>query len=125
MKAIKLLISFAFINVAITVHGQDSYTPMKMNKVLASLTKSKPIAQSEVYDLVISNKCRYLTKNRSYAAPVGIFAKNDVKKGAKGVDEWVELDKGNSYVLNNYKWLPTDIYGSKQLHLDFDTLICD
>ncbi|UOE36890.1 hypothetical protein [Chryseobacterium oryzae] len=65
-----------------------------MIKVLGSLTKSKLILQSELSELISSNKCKYLNKDRSYSAPVGLFAKNDVKNAAKGIDEWIELDKG-------------------------------
>lgn len=105
-------------------HGQDSYTPSKMIKTLGSFTKSKILLQSEISDLIDSKKCKYLTKNRSYGAPVGLFAKNDIKNAAKGIDEWIEMDKGNSYVLTNYKWVPKDVHGSTQLFVEFDSLHC-
>lgn len=117
--AITILLSFSF------VKGQDSYTPLKMNNTLKTFTKSKLLLQSEVQEFISSNKCTILTKGRSYAAPVGLTAKKDIKNGAKGIDEWVQMDKGNAFVLNTYKWVLSDNYGSKQLYLDFDTLICD
>jgi len=43
----------------------------------------------------------------------------------RGVDEWVELDGGNAYVLTNYKWVTVDHYGSTQLHIEFDTMLCE
>lgn len=103
---------------------QSSYTPAKMNKVLPEYTKSKSVFQSDIDSLISTGKCKYITKGRSYAAPVGFTAKKDLKNAAKGIDEWVELDKGNSYVLTNYKWIPIDNLGSTQLNVDFDTLNC-
>lgn len=97
---------------------------MKMNKELPKFTKSKFVLQSEIDSLISSNKCKYLAKRRSYAAPIGLFPKNDLKNAAKGIDEWVQLDKGNTYVLTNYKWITVDNSGSTQLYVDFDTLYC-
>lgn len=104
---------------------QSSYTTSKMYKVLPTFTKSKLVLQSEITPLISTDKCKYLTKGRSYAAPVGLFAKNDLKNAAKGIDEWVQLDKGNTYVLTNYKWISIDNSGSTQLNVDFDTLYCN
>lgn len=104
---------------------QSSYTPAKMYKVLPTLTKSKLILQSEIDSLISTEKCKYLTKNRSYSAPIGFTAKNDLKNAAKGIDEWVELDKGNTFVLTNYRWIQVSDLGSTQLIVDFDTLHCN
>ncbi|WP_228434810.1 hypothetical protein [Chryseobacterium defluvii] len=95
-----------------------------MNKVFPTLTKSKFVLQSEIDSLISVDKCKYLVKGRSYAAPIGLFAKNDLKNAAKGIDEWVQLDKGNTYVLTNYKWMTVGNSGSTQLYVDFDTLYC-
>ncbi len=125
MKALKfycvaiLLVSFS------TVYGQKKYSPLKMFNTLAELTQAKLLPQREVNDLVSIGKCKYLTEGRSYAAPIGLLARSDVKNGAKGIDEWVVMDKGNAYVLTNYKWIPADMNGSTQLILDFDTLHCE
>lgn len=125
MNAMKLLYSSLFFTLSISFFNcQSSYTPAKMYKVLPTLTKSKLILQSDIESLISTEKCKYLTKNRSYAASVGFTAKNDLKNAAKGIDEWVELDKGNAYILKNYKWIPFDNYGSTQLNVDFDTLQC-
>ncbi len=122
----KLLYLSLFFTFSISFFNcQSSYTPAKMNKVLPTLTKSKLILQSEVDSLVSTDKCKYLTKRRSYAAPVGLFAKNDLKNAANGIDEWVQLDKGNAYILTNYKWISMDHSGSTQLNVDFDTLYCN
>jgi hypothetical protein len=98
---------------------------MKLNNTLPSLTNSNLISKSNVEELIESDNCKYLVKGRSYVAPIGLTTKGDLKNGAKGIDEWVELDGGNSYVLNNYKWVTVDDSGSTQLHLEFDTLICE
>jgi len=97
---------------------------MKMNKELMTLTKSKLILQREIGYFISEGESKYLIKERNYVAPVGLTAKRDLKNAAKGIDEWVELDKGNAYVLTNYKWIIIDNLGSSQLHVDFDTLYC-
>lgn len=125
MNTMKLFYLSLFITFSITfLKGQSSYTPMKMNKELPKHTKSKFVLQSEIDSLVSADKCKYLTKRRSYAAPIGLFPKSDLKNAAKGIDEWVQLDKGNTYVLTNYKWITVDNSGSTQLFVDFDTLYC-
>ncbi len=75
-------------------------------------------------DAVSSNNCEILTKSRIYVAPLGLTAKADLKNGAKGIDEWVEIDGGNAYTLINYKWVTIDEYGSSQLHIEFNTMNC-
>ena len=95
-----------------------------MYKELPKLTQSKLVPQSEIDSLISTDKCKYLTRGRSYAAPAGLFAKNDLKNAAKGIDEWVQLDKGNAYILTNYKWISMNHSGSTQLNVDFDTLFC-
>ena len=71
-----------------------------------------------------SGGCKYLVKGRNYVAPIGLTVKNDLKNGAAGIDEWVQLDGGNAYVLKNYKWVRVDDSGATQLHIDFDTMLC-
>jgi hypothetical protein len=121
----KSLYSVLFIAISISFFNcQSSYTPAKIHKVLPTLTKSKHILQSEINNLVSAEKCKYIMKGRNYAAPIGFTAKNDLKNAAKGIDEWIELDKANTYVLTNYKWIPVDNFGTTQLNVDFDTLYC-
>ncbi|MCU7614463.1 hypothetical protein N0B16_08425 [Chryseobacterium sp. GMJ5] len=117
-------VSLFFISPICLFKCQNSYTPAKLNKDLSTFTKSKLVLQSEITTLVSIEKCKYLIKARSYAAPIGFTAKKDVKNAAKGIDEWVELDKGNTYILTNYKWVTIDNYGTAQLYVDFDTLDC-
>lgn len=100
-------------------------TPMQVSNTLPTLTKSKFISQSEADEKVKNNGCKYLVRNRTYVAPMGLSTKEDLKHGAKGIDEWVKLDGGNSYVLRNYKWTVVDDNGSTQLHIEFDTLLCE
>jgi len=60
---------------------------------------------------------------------MGLSVKEDLRNGAKGIDEWVSLDKGNAYVVKNYKWMTVG-YNSKysstatQLYIEFDTYSC-
>ena len=102
-----------------------SMSPAKVNQTLPTLTKSTFISQSQAEEAVRTNRCRYLVKGRNYAAPLGLTTKGDLKLGAKGIDEWVQLDGGNTYVLLSYKWVKVDHYGSTQLHIDFDTMKCE
>ena len=102
-----------------------SMTPMKVNSTLPDLTESKFISQTDAEKIELSNKCKYLVKGRNYTAPIGLTTKNDLKNAAKGIDEWVKLDGGNSYVLRNYKWVTVDHNGSTQLHVEFDTMLCE
>lgn len=102
-----------------------SMSPMKVNSTLPALTKSKFISQVEAEEAIKTKRCRYLVKGREYTAPIGLTTRNDLKNGAKGIDEWVELDGGNSYVLRNYKWVTVDHNGSTQLYVEFDTMICE
>lgn len=102
-----------------------SMTPRQVNITLPTLTKSKYFTQTEADENVKNGFCKYIVKNRSYVAPVGLTTKDDLKNGAKGIDEWVYLDGGNAYVLRNYKWVTVDDSGSTQLHIEFDTMLCE
>ncbi len=102
-----------------------SMSPIKVNRTLPELTKSKLISQTEAEKATKTNRCRYLVRGRTYVAPIGLTTKNDLKNGAKGIDEWVKLDGGNAYVLRNYKWVTVDDNGSTQLHIEFDTMLCE
>ncbi len=100
-----------------------SMTPFAVNNTLPTLTKSKFISQAQAEEAMKANRCKYLVKGRNYTAPMGLTVKNDLKIGAKGIDEWVKLDGGNAYVLTSYKWVTVDLNGSTQLHLEFDTML--
>lgn len=102
-----------------------SMLPTKVNSTLPTLTKSKFFTPSQAEEAIKTNGCRYLMKGRNYTAPMGLTVKGDLKHGANGIDEWVELDGGNAYVLINYKWVTVDHNGSTQLHIEFDTMICE
>lgn len=102
-----------------------SMTPIEVNNTLPPLTKSKFLTQSQAEESIKSNNCKYIIKGRKYTAPVGLTSKDDLKNGAKGIDEWVELDRGNSYVLINYNWVIVDHNGTTQLNVEFDTLLCE
>ncbi|WP_290820233.1 hypothetical protein [Flavobacterium sp.] len=117
MKKLKLIIGILFFMVSCST----SMTPVEVNNTLPKLTKSKFISKTNLDE----TKCKYLVKGRNYVAPIGFSVKDDLKYGAQGIDEWVKLDGGNSYILTNYKWVTVDQNGSTQLHLEFDTLKCE
>ena len=102
-----------------------SMSPTNVNYTLPTLTTSKSISQSQAEEAIKTNRCKYLVKGRNYTAPMGLTVNGDLKNGAKGIDEWVELDGGNTYVLISYKWVTVDHNGSTQLHIEFDTMLCE
>lgn len=120
---LKLIV--VIMTLAILTSCATSMTPMQVNNTLPTLTKSKFISQAQAEEAVKSNGCKYLVKGRNYTASIGLTTKDDLRNGAKGIDEWVKLDGGNAYVLNNYKWITVDHNGSTQLHIEFDTMLCE
>lgn len=102
-----------------------SMTPTEVNETLPTLTKSTFISQVKAEEAIKSNRCKLLVKGRKYNAPIALSVKGDLRNGAKGIDEWVESDGGNSYSLVNYEWVTVDHMGSTQLQIKFDTMLCD
>jgi hypothetical protein len=116
--------NYALLCIALIFIGcATSLTPLQMNSTLPGLTKSKYITRQQAEEGVKEGKGKYLVRGRNYASPLGLTAKEDLKYGAVGIDEWVKLDSGNAYVLNHYKWIHIDGVGTSQLHLDFDTYL--
>lgn len=115
------LIKLYFIGVLLFLTScSSSMSPIQVHNTLPTLTKSKYILSSEIE----KSNCKFLSQNRSYTAPIGMFAKDDLRGAAKGIDEWVTLDGGNAYVLRNYKWVNVGEEAT-QLHVEFDTLLCE
>ncbi len=56
---------------------------------------------------------------------MGFSANADLTNGAEGIDEWVQVDGGNAFILSNYEWVEVGDDGNTQLMLYFDTLLCD
>src|SRR5690606_7479751 len=102
----------------------SSMSPVKLYNTLPDLTKAKFIPQSQLDNAIEKKGCKFLVKGREYTAPIGLTTKGDFKNGAKSIDEWVELDGGNAYVLTNYNWRTVDDLGSTQLQIEFDTMLC-
>jgi hypothetical protein len=102
-----------------------SMTPIEINNTLPTLTVSKFITQAQANESNNTKKCKYLVKGRNYNAPIGMSTKDDLRNGAKGIDEWVKLDGGNAYVLTNYKWVSVNNGSATQLYIEFDTLLCE
>jgi hypothetical protein len=123
IKFVKL--NLAIVAVFVFASCATSMSPMKVYNTLPTLTKSQFISQSEVEEVIKTNKCKYLVKGRQYTAPIGLTVKDDLKYGAKGIDEWVTIDGENAYVLTSYKWVTVDHSGSTQLHIEFDTMLCE
>lgn len=98
-------------------------SPLQVNNTLPGLTQAKYITRNQAEEAEKEGKGKYLVKGRSYSAPLGLTAKEDLKYGALGIDEWVKLDGGNAYVLISYKWVAIDGVGTSQLHLEFDSYL--
>lgn len=98
--------------------------PIELNASLRRLTQSTFISPAQAEELTTSGKCKYITKNREYAAPMGLTAKDDLRNGARGIDDWVKLDGGTAYVLRSYQWIAVGDQGGTQLHVEFDTMLC-
>ena len=86
----------------------SAITPIQVNETLRSLTNSTFISQKQVAVNIETNKCKYLVKERNYVAPIGSFLKDDLRNATKGIDEWVEIDGGNAYVMTGFKWVSVD-----------------
>lgn len=104
---------------------QSSMSPMKVNKSLPGFTESQFMTQIQADEKIQTNECTYLVKQRSYEAPVGTTPRNELKRAAKGIDEWVQIDGGNAYVLTSYKWVRVDKKGTTQLEVNFHTMNCN
>ena len=56
------------------------------------MTNSKFYNQTEAMELEKDNKCKVLVRGRNDIAPLGLFAKDDLKNEQKGIDEYVNMD---------------------------------
>lgn len=101
-----------------------SLSPAEVSNTLPNLTTSKYLTQAQANEAIENGKCKYVVKGRQYAAPVGFTPKDDLKNAARGIDEWVQLDGANAYVLTNFRWNNISNDGSTQLTVDFDTFLC-
>lgn len=118
LSALVIVLIFCFISCA------TSMSPIEVNNTLPSLTKSTFISGQDAVANVASDECKFLVKGRSYIAPIGLTPKNDLRGAAKGIDEWVQLDGGNAYVLTNFKWVSVGNDYDTELHVEFDTMLC-
>ena len=122
-KIVKIFLVVSVITLLISC--ATSMTPMEVYNTLPTLTQSRFISQAQAEEDIKSNKCKYLVKGRTYTAPIGFTVKDDLRNGAKGIDEWVKLDGGNAFVLTNYKWVTVSVGkdAATQLYIEFDTLL--
>ncbi|MFP9115996.1 hypothetical protein ACLI1A_18810 [Flavobacterium sp. RHBU_3] len=116
---------FGVLTIFILCSCATSMSPLEVNNTLPLMTKSKFVSQLQAEELTLNGSCRYLVRNRKYVATIGFTAKDDLRNGAKGIDEWVTLDGGNAYVLRNFQWISVGDKGATELHLEFDTLRCE
>lgn len=130
MKISKKTNRFIKVNLVITglllfYSCATSMSPASVYNTLPTLTRSKLISQKDAQEAVRNKECYYLVRGRNYSAPIGLTLKSDLKNGAQGIDEWVQIDGGNAYVLTNYRWVTIHHDGNTELHLEFDTMSCE
>lgn len=121
----RALLFFLAATLIVPLVSCTSMTPVAFNNSLTSSTKSKFYSTMEAQKAVEDGSCKYLVKGRSYMAPIGFTVNDDVRNAAKGIDEWVKIDGGNAYSLNNFKWYTVDGNGTTQLYVEFDTIQCE
>jgi len=110
--------------VIVLVSCATTMSPTEINNTLPSLTSSTYYSQPEAEEALNNERCKYIDRGKTYKAPVGFTVKGDLKNAAEGIDEWVDVDGGNAYVLRSYNWEIIDEYGSTQLNVEFDTMLC-
>lgn len=120
----KIKLSIIVIAVATLVSCATSMSPSEVNETLPTLTSSTHYSQTQANEAVGEERCKYLDRGKSYGAPIGLTVKRELGSAAKGIDEWVDEDGGNAYVLRSYEWETIDTYGSTQLKIEFDTMLC-
>ncbi len=123
MKKAILLVALAVMVLSITSCAifRTSMTPGEVTTALPAMTNARYMTIEQADNAVQARRARVLAR-RQYAVPLGLTVQNELKRGAKGIDEWVAADGGNAYILLNYKWVNIGDDGSTQLHLEFDTL---
>ena len=120
MKKLILVLIFQSLLMSCTT----SMSPVQFSSTFPTLTNSFYYNQNQANEAIKNDKCKIIVSDRNYTAPMGLSVKGDMKYAAKGVDDWVKIDGGNAFILNNYKWVTLDINGATQLEIDFDTMKC-
>lgn len=110
---------------ALTIVGcATSMTPSEFTEAFPKSTKSRFYDRALANEAIRNGSCKLQVAGRKYTAPIGFALVDDVRYGAIGVDEWVRLDGGNAYVLNNFEWISIGDKGATQLLVYFDTMLC-
>lgn len=99
-------------------------TPSEFINEFPKSTKSIYIDKVVYKNKLSTGSCSLLVDDRKYVAPIGFTVQGDVSNGAKGVDEWVATDGGDSYTINNFEWTSVGDQGTTQLVVHFNTLSC-
>ncbi len=88
----------------ITAGCARSLTPLQFTERCPGLTEAKYYGSIEGKEAISNGRCEMLVEGRKYRAPMGLGLTGDMMNGAKGVNEWVQVDEGNSYILNDFEW---------------------
>jgi hypothetical protein len=103
----------------------SSMTPNEFNEKFPKATMSQYFDHSTARDAIAFGKCKLLVAGRKYTSPIGFTVVGDVDNGAEGVDQWVKVDNGNAYTINNFEWISVGNKGVTQLIIYFDTMLCE
>ena len=126
----RLLLSLVLSGAVLLTAGcATSLTPAQFNEQFPKATASKFYSKTSAGEAISGGNCKLLVDDRRYIAPIGALTGDDMKNGARGVDEWVRADGGNAYALENFEWISVSRGGeyggvATQLIVYFDTMSC-
>jgi len=121
----RILLGIILLISALSIMGcASSMTPSQFLLKLPDSTSSSYYDRQSANTAISSGKCKILVADRKYTAPIGLTVHDDLRNGAKGVDEWVRADNGNAYIVNNFEWISVGDSGATQLIIYFDTMHC-
>lgn len=101
-----------------------SMAPTEFIDSLRKTTTSKYFDHPSAKNELASGRCKLIAGGRRYTAPIGFTVSGDVENAAEGIDQWVEADNGNSYIINSFDWISVNDQGVTQLIVNFDTMNC-
>jgi hypothetical protein len=105
--------------------------PIQFIETFNKLTKSELYSKTNTESAIQSNKCKII-EFREYYSGAKLNGYGDMKSAAIGVDDWVNLDGGNSFSLVSYRWIQAGVSlyegtggTATELKIEFYTMSCD
>jgi hypothetical protein len=97
IRMFPVMIAFAIVSCA------TSMTPSEFAEAFPKSTKSRSYDRARASEAIRDGSCKLQVAGRKYTAPIGFVLTDDMRYGAVGVDEWVRIDGGNAYAINNFE----------------------